>query len=151
MTLEPLFKVTPGVSIILLKDQHVFLLRRSPGLSGGGCYTLPGGHVDGNETMRQAGAREVYEEVGVRVNPQDLQFVHVMHHLIPERNRELVIFFFAATTWQGEPYNKEPEKHTEASWFSCTNLPNPLGFNGFNVAEALNWYYTKSFYSELGW
>ena len=37
-------------------------------------WSFPGGVIDRGETPRQAAAREVLEEVGIRVDPQMLQF-----------------------------------------------------------------------------
>lgn len=37
-------------------------------------WSFPGGVIDRGETPRQAAARETLEEVGVRVNPEDLEF-----------------------------------------------------------------------------
>ena len=38
-------------------------------------WTFPGGLVSGKETRRQAAVREVFEEVGIRIAPEALQFV----------------------------------------------------------------------------
>ncbi len=37
-------------------------------------WSFPGGVIDRGETPRQAAAREVLEEVGIRVDPETLQF-----------------------------------------------------------------------------
>ncbi|WP_438479062.1 NUDIX domain-containing protein [Streptomyces asiaticus] len=42
-----------------------------------GRLALPGGHVDPGETSRAAAARELLEETGVRVAPEDLVLVGV--------------------------------------------------------------------------
>lgn len=36
------------------------------------CYSLPGGHIGRGETARQAGCRELTEEVGVKLSPEGL-------------------------------------------------------------------------------
>lgn len=41
-------------------------------------WSLPGGIIDAGETPRQGGVREVMEETGITVQPEQLQFVLVM-------------------------------------------------------------------------
>ncbi len=40
-------------------------------------WTVPGGIIDAGETPRQAAVREIFEEVGIRLNEHDLTFVLV--------------------------------------------------------------------------
>lgn len=134
-----------GVNAIIMQDNRVLLLRRSGGGYGSGSYCLPGGHVDGNEAIVQALAREVCEEVGITVNPQDLEFAHVSHSR--GSGREYVSFYFIVRSWQGELCNKEPDRHDEMAWFSLDALPeNFLGKVAINA-----WYKQKKTYSESGW
>jgi len=46
---------------------------------GIGKLVIPGGHVDlSDESVSAAAARELEEEAGIRVNPEDLQFVTIL-------------------------------------------------------------------------
>ncbi|MFB7263937.1 NUDIX domain-containing protein [Streptomyces nojiriensis] len=49
-----------------------------------GKLALPGGHVDAGETSREAAARELLEETGVRIRPEALVLVGVYD--APERD-----------------------------------------------------------------
>lgn len=118
------FKVVPGVALIIERDDKMLLLKRSPAATHPGYYCNIGGHVDGGETIRQAAAREAYEEVGIIIKPDQLKFLQVVHRY--HENGEVIVFFFKALSFEGEPINKEPEKHSEMIWVPINNLPEPL-------------------------
>lgn len=65
----------PAASVIVLRDAplEVLLLRRHGGASFmPNAWVFPGGVVDGEETPRQAAAREAREEAGVVLDPVSL-------------------------------------------------------------------------------
>jgi 8-oxo-dGTP pyrophosphatase MutT (NUDIX family) len=54
-----------GVRVILIRHGRVVLVRHwfSPGI-----WTLPGGGIKKGETPREAGVREIFEEIGYKIN-----------------------------------------------------------------------------------
>lgn len=119
------FKIIPGVALMINNHEgKTLLMRRSNTSSWDGYFCHIGGHVDGNETLRQAAVREAYEEVGITIQPDDLQLVHVSHR--PSEHGEIILFIFAALRWQGEPYNKESHKHDLLGWYHPDQLPGPF-------------------------
>ncbi len=111
-----------------------------------GNYGLPSGHLDGNETSREGGAREAFEEIGIKIKPEDMEVVHVMHRRAA--NDERIDFFMTATMFEGEPENREPEKCDDLSWFALDNLPsNTIDYVRVAIENAL----ANKFYSEYGW
>ena len=61
------------VSVVILPvDDGVLLVRRNipPQI---GQLALPGGYINRGESWQQAGARELYEETGVIIQPEDLR------------------------------------------------------------------------------
>lgn len=118
------FKVTPASYVIFKKDGRVLLLKRSNTGYYDGSYSLPAGHFDGNETAKNVAVREVKEEVGLKIDPQDLKLVHVSHRKSPVPiDHERMDLFFQISKWQGEPVNAEVHKHEEVKWFPIDNLP----------------------------
>lgn len=137
--------LSSAVYLLLVRDNKVFLLRRFNTGWSDGLYTLPAGHIDGNESLTAAMCREALEETGVTIEAKDLQFVHAMHR---QSNVEYLDFFFTATKWQGEPYNAEPEKSDDAGWFPLDQLPeNTLPY----VKQVIADYQQGRYYSEIGW
>ena len=112
------FPVT--VHLFLFRRDQILLLRRFQTGYMDGYYSLPAGHLDGEETVRMAGVREAREEIGVRIDPSDLIFAGVFHR---HEDEERVDFFFQVLNWSGEPVNAEPEKCDGLSWVELDALP----------------------------
>jgi 8-oxo-dGTP diphosphatase len=81
---------------------------------------VPSGHLEDGESVAQTAVREASEEVGVDIDPADLNFIHVVHHRNPEGQGRIGIFF-TTTRWAGEPANREPHKCGGLYWV----LPGP--------------------------
>jgi ADP-ribose pyrophosphatase YjhB (NUDIX family) len=85
-----------------------------------GTFTIPSGHLEANETVTQGAIREIKEEAGVIVRPEDLEMVHVMHR---REGDERIDFFFLVKNWEGEPRLTEPDKSDEVLWAFPQQLP----------------------------
>lgn len=55
------------VAALIERDGKLLVSQRESMLTGGGSWEFPGGKVDEGETPRQALAREMVEELGIRV------------------------------------------------------------------------------------
>ena len=137
-----------AVMLLIERDGKILLIRRhSQSSFSPDWYCVPMGHLDGNESVAFAAAREMTEEVGIRCDPQkDLQAVHVGHKL--SSGQEYLNFFFKVLHFEGEPYNAEPNKHSEIGWFDIKNLPEKTVHR-----EILNHIFSQkdnSFYSAWG-
>jgi 8-oxo-dGTP pyrophosphatase MutT (NUDIX family) len=139
------FTLRAAVYLILLRDEEVLLLRRANTGWGDGKYSLVAGHMDGNETVKDAMIREAKEEVGITLEKDTLAVVHTMHRISPT-NYEYIDFFLVARTWTGEVVNCEQEKCDDLKWANLSDLPeNTLP----NVQQALASYKSGSSFSEM--
>ncbi len=107
--------------VIFRKGDEVLLSRRFNTGYQDGNYNLPAGHIEAREFARAAAVREAFEEVGVKVDEDNLKTAHIMHRRCAEHDR--IDFFFTADKWEGELVNAEPNKCDQIAWFSLWQLP----------------------------
>lgn len=110
-----------------------------------GMYSLPAGHVEDGESLTTCVVREAYEEIGIHIDPIDLQLVHTMHRFEKDIRMD---FFFMVKKWHGDPRNCEPEKCDDLDWFLLTALPqNTVPY----IRAAIEFWQKGVIYSERGW
>src|SRR6478736_2066676 len=91
----------------LVRDGLVLLAHRHPSRRHyPDCWDLVGGHVETGERPDRAVAREVLEEIGVRVrDPQPIAMT--------TSDPALDVHAFLVTRWDGEPVNAAPDEHDD--------------------------------------
>lgn len=125
-----------------------FLLRKNTSWMSG-YYGLPSGKVEKNESYTSAAIREMKEEVGVDLEKDDLEFLHVCHRHEPSNQADdWVDIYFEAKSWKGELHNAEPDVHGELVWYDINNLPK-------NVVSSVKWTIEQielgRTFSQYGW
>ena len=98
---RPLVQVAVGV---LLQDDGAFLLTsRPPGKVYAGYWEFPGGKLEAGETVQQALARELHEEIGIAIEDCTLWKVERVDypHALVQLN------FCRVTRWRGELQMRE--------------------------------------------
>ena len=128
------FKAIPAVYTIFRKGDEILLTRRFNTGYRDGQYSLPAGHHDGGQTLREGAAREAKEEVGVTVRPEDLEFVYAQHRLADDGER--LDYFFTCDVWRGDFQNMEPDKCDELHWCTLGNLPENMVPNVLAALES---------------
>lgn len=94
------FAIPTAVQVRLFDEQgRVLFLRRAGTGFFDGFWSLPGGHVENGESLRQAAVRELAEELGIEVAQEALTPVAVVHRA-SDTNR--IEFLFEARRWQGK-------------------------------------------------
>ncbi len=141
------YKNIPASYLILMKNDEILLQRRCNTGYKDGEYGIPSGHVEKGESFTKALIREIKEEIGITLKPQNLEVIHVMHRK-SEMEEERIDTFFIAHKWKNEIQNMEPHKCDDLSWFPLNNLPdNTINYIRFVFKQIKN----KIFYSEYGW
>lgn len=144
-------KEFPGLIAVLAiieKDGKFLLHKRKNTSFYEGWYSLVGGKLEGSESQTQGIIREVKEEIGVTVMPEDVEFVHTKHVAPEVTGTEYFYNYFRIKKWEGEPFVAEPDHCEEIEWFDLKNLPEqfvPIVKDAFLLS--LN----GTYYSEYGW
>lgn len=106
-------------------------------IRGKALWNQPAGHLEADETLAQAAARELWEETGIRAEPQ--HFLR-MHQWIARDRTPFLRFLFAIELNEmcaTEPHDSDIDRcHwvTAEEIFTATNLRSPL------VAESIRCY-----------
>lgn len=124
-----------AVRLILEENGKMLFLRQTK--RNGGRYTLIGGNVEEHEFAREALAREAREEAGIHVEPADLHMVHVLHRHKLQKNQTLLVLYFKAARFHGEPESLEPKKFKDVAWIPIDNLPEDVSKPTLHVLQSI--------------
>lgn len=113
MNLEKSFTPMLVVAVALADaDGRILMQQRNLSAVHGGLWEFPGGKVEAGESPETAAARELYEELAVRIEPASLMpvgFASGMTEGGSGARRSLVILLYACTAWDGVPHAREHE------------------------------------------
>ncbi len=140
------FTCPVAVHIFLMRGNQLFLQLRNHTSSFAHEHYVLAGHIDGNETLIQTAIREAKEEIGIQINPDDLEFATFCHSNTD--NHEYIQVYFWCRKWTGTIQNNEPDKCSSFGFYDLDHLPDTL-VPQLKVAlkNALN----KIPYYENGW
>ena len=82
-------------------DGRILLQQRAPSRAMAGLWEFPGGKVEEGETPESALVRELEEELGIGVEPADLE--PACFASAPVGGRHMVLLLYICRTWSGEP------------------------------------------------
>lgn len=96
-----------AVGVLVRPDGHFLLTTRPPGKAYAGHWEFPGGKLETGETVEQALARELHEELGIQVLtcvPWREQVVDYPHALVR-------LHFYKVLAWAGGLQMREGQTH----------------------------------------
>jgi ADP-ribose pyrophosphatase YjhB (NUDIX family) len=143
--MSPRARFPTTVHLLFFRRGQILLIRRFQTGYRDGEYSVPAGHLDGNETVRAAAQREATEEIGVDIRAEEIGFSSVMHR---NEGDERVDFFVEVHAWEGEPFNNELHKCDELRWVEIHALP--VNFNP-DFRRAIENHENGVHFDEFGW
>lgn len=94
-----------------------------------GCWCMPCGYLDYNETIREAAVREVFEETGVKLNPKNLILFYINDDP-KEDKRQNVTFRYRYTIKEDieniklTSKNSEDKEVSDIKWIPVNEINN---------------------------
>jgi 8-oxo-dGTP diphosphatase len=116
-------QVRVGIGVFVFKDGK-FLIQRRKGSHGTGTWSIPGGHLEFNESFEQTAEREVYEETGVKI--KNIRFGAVTNDIMTAEGKHYVSVWLMSDYASGEARIIEPDKCDGLEWRTFDTLPEPL-------------------------
>jgi 8-oxo-dGTP diphosphatase len=95
-----------AVGVILDGDRRILITRRAKNAHQGGLWEFPGGKVEGGESVRQALARELHEELSIGVK-QSEPLLQVRHDY-PDKTVLLDVWLVSDFTGEAKGMEGQP-------------------------------------------
>jgi 8-oxo-dGTP diphosphatase len=113
-----------GVATFVFNQENKVLFGLRQGSHGADTWSLPGGHLEFNESWEKCAIREVKEETGIQV--VDLNLLTVTNDIFTKENKHYNTVFLTAKHFSGKPKRLEKNKCKKWKWFHLDDLPEPL-------------------------
>lgn len=81
-------------------EGRVLLQQRPAGTAMAGLWEFPGGKVEPGESPEAALVRELHEELGIGVKPENLE--PITFATVNAGDKALILLLYGCRTWQGE-------------------------------------------------
>ncbi|NGO75249.1 NUDIX domain-containing protein [Streptomyces sp. YC504] len=116
-TAEPLAPhAAVGVGAIVYGEKGLLLGRHKLGT-----FELPGGSLEGGESLEETAVRELAEECGLIADPQDVTLLGTLVDHVAGVPRVTVGALI--NRWEGEPHDQPGESVGDWQWWPLDNLP----------------------------
>lgn len=109
------------VAGILWRGERFLAACRPAGSAHEGLWEFPGGKVESGEGAEAALARELCEELGVRMGPA--AFWRTQEHVYTVPPRHVVLHFFHVRDFAGEPQSREGQELRWVTAAEASSLP----------------------------
>jgi len=93
-----------------------------------GKLDLPGGFVDPNETAQEAACREVKEEMGMEIRPEQLRFITTFpnNYLYKDVAYRTMDIFFECSLEEEQVQIVAPDEIKALQWYSLEEIPEDM-------------------------
>lgn len=98
-------------------------------------WTLPGGAVEPNETLKQAAVRETLEETGLEVEVDNI--IAVNEAFFPERDHHALLITFSAKIIGGNVSIQYPEEILQIKWIDIETADQLMPFHKLGIKGLL--------------
>lgn len=102
-TITPVKRIDVAVGVLRNAQGEYLFAQRPEGKPMAGYWEFPGGKVEAGESIHDALARELHEELGIDIGGSThwLEVEHVYPHA------HVLLHFCIITDWQGTPHGRE--------------------------------------------
>jgi len=111
-----------GTCALLMNSKGQVLLGKRKNSYKAGCYGLPGGRIELNESIEKAIKREVEEETGIEL--EEVDYIGVVRE--NQGNYDFIHFVYAAKDVIQTPLLKEPEKCEGWEWVDLNEVKDKI-------------------------
>ncbi len=98
-------------------------------------WTLPGGAVEENETLKQAAVREAYEETGLEVEVGNI--VAINEAFFPDRGHHAILITFSAKIIGGELVISREEEILQIKWMNLQTANQLMPYHKSGIEKLL--------------
>ena len=124
------FTAISGAHVMVLKDDKVLVVEE---ITRKGILGFPAGGAEPGEFARDVACRELREEVGLIVEPQDLKLIALINRLkVNKQGASLYGHCFVAIRTAGT-INIDPKEIAQAFWIPLSELSEASEINGLKV------------------
>lgn len=123
-----------GIGMFVIKDGRILMGKRK-NAHGDGTWSLPGGHLEFNETVEECTKREILEETGLEV--ENIRFLDITEDMFKEEDKHYITIFVLSDYTSGEPRIMEPDKCEEWRWVSYDEMPEPMFLPLINLKKKM--------------
>jgi len=116
-------QVRVGIGVFVFKDGK-FLMQQRQGSHGAGTWSVPGGHLEFNESFEDTARREVMEETSLSI--KNIRFGAVTNDIFPEDGKHYVTVWILSDYAGGTEKIMEPAKCADMQWCTFESMPEPL-------------------------
>ncbi len=111
-------RVEVVAAIVVDSQQRILMAQRADWQHQGGKWEFPGGKIETHETHMQALAREIQEEVDLKINQHTCELFKAVHH--DYNDKQVSLYFYLVKDFSGSAKGMEGQP---VMWVDAQTLP----------------------------